>query len=406
MTEPAVTVEQFISRTRSLRDRRRGTVHRILAGEMDPGAELPYYRKELAFLTGLPRSAEGSLLRDRNGRTIAFNLDYEITSLERDLSFLQNGMNGLENELSRQLPRYREQLDRLLDLWQRNEFHHIVSDRDGTVAPYCGRYLTSVQSVYSAVQLSRLARQLPGDALLLTSAPLQDEGLRDLSVMPEGEWLLAGSKGREFLDRENTYRAAALPDETATVLKELYTGISTLLQQPQFELLGMTGSALQRKHGQITVARQDHSGSILPKYSQRFKQEVKLLLEQLDPQGQLVTLVDTGLDLELTGNSTADSEYTKGDGLNWIHRELPLPLSPGPVTVWGDTASDIPLATAARQLNAESTAVFVTRDRELLQQLEQSGLDYITVDDPAVLIGLAWHLTVDLPDHPITKDIP
>lgn len=73
-----------------------------------------------------------------------------------------------------------------------------MSDRDGTVNNYCGRYLSSVQSVYNSVFLTRYAVKKVTNGTILTSAPMENMGLVDIATTSrEGVFIYAGSKGRE-----------------------------------------------------------------------------------------------------------------------------------------------------------------------------------------------------------------
>ena len=52
-------------------------------------------------------------------------------------------------------------------------FHNLITDRDGTINNYCGRYKSSVQSAYNSIFLSRFATDCCQNSIILTAAPLQ-----------------------------------------------------------------------------------------------------------------------------------------------------------------------------------------------------------------------------------------
>lgn len=52
-------------------------------------------------------------------------------------------------------------------------FQNLITDRDGTINNYCGRYKSSIQSAYNSVFLSCFALFCCVNAAILTAAPLQ-----------------------------------------------------------------------------------------------------------------------------------------------------------------------------------------------------------------------------------------
>lgn len=68
-----------------------------------------------------------------------------------------------------------------------------VTDRDGTINNYCGRYMSSTQAAYNAICCARFAAICCSRSIVLTSAPLTSPGYVDVSVVPRG--LFAVAKG-------------------------------------------------------------------------------------------------------------------------------------------------------------------------------------------------------------------
>ena len=60
--------------------------------------------------------------------------------------------------------------------------------------------------MYNAVFLTRFARARARRSVILTSAPLADVGLADMTVSPPGAFTCTGSKGREYLDPKGRRR--------------------------------------------------------------------------------------------------------------------------------------------------------------------------------------------------------
>ena len=179
-------------------------------------------------------------------RTIHLELDYEIDELEKDLLFIERGEDALLARMDELHPGFQEELNRAFDFCRGMHFPLgcLLTDRDGTVNNYCGRYLSSIQSVYNAVFLSRFARHAVRHAVILTSAPLSNGGLEDLTVSPPGSFVLAGSKGREYLNGNGQRGALAIEADKQKRLDRLNRRLTELLRDPAYEIFGLIGSGL------------------------------------------------------------------------------------------------------------------------------------------------------------------
>eukprot|EP00439_Symbiodinium_sp_Y106_P039699 s7664_g4.t2 len=176
-------------------------------------------------------------------------------------------------------------------------FRNLITDRDraepsdGTTNNYCDRYASSVQSAYNAAWLSHFARHCVDNAVFITAAPLggrpSAEGLMELCVAPRGYF-------------------------------ELHRRILALCQQPgNTKFLGI-GSGLQRKFGEVTMARNDPAGTVPEPESRRFMAAVRRVKEELDPDGTGLDLHDTGTDMEIFprvmgGRPSFDKAHTACD---------------------------------------------------------------------------------------------
>jgi hypothetical protein len=302
-------------------------------------------------------------------------------------------------------------------------FRTLVTDRDGTVNNYCGRYYSSIQSAYNAVFLTRFARRCCRRSVILTSAPLAEGGLIDVSVFPPGIFVLAGSKGREALDEQGHRHRLPIPQAQQAALNRLNRGLARLLEQPEFEIFGLVGSGLQFKFGQSTVAHQDVHGSIPEDLSRRFRESVETLILELDPERKFFRTEDTGKDFEIlltvddtrsaegagleggagTGNSTGPTggneppdgtgteglrDFDKGDGVRFLDRILGLHLDRGPNLVCGDTPSDLPMVEAAALTSGETWTIFVTRDNGLREAVRAACPRSWFASQPDVLVAL------------------
>ncbi len=330
-----------------------------------------------------------ALLTKPGGRRTAIAVDYEIAELEKDLIFLEEGEPALRESLCDHAPGLTAEIAAVHDLLAPAAGAVFITDRDGTVNNYCGRYRSSVQSAYNAVQLTRFADARTRRALILTSAPLADHGLLSLSVQPPDRFVLAGSKGRELHDTTGERYQTPIEPAKQDKLNALNRALLDLLELHEHEEFALIGSGIQRKVGQTTVARQDIYGSIEADRSLQFLETVRELVTGLDPEGEVFRIEDTGYDIEiLLTRDEGDRDFNKGDGISYVDRTVGLGLTSS-VIVCGDTASDLPMVTAAASTAEDLRVVFVTEDDQLKREVERQAPQALRVTRPdALVLGL------------------
>eukprot|EP00930_Biecheleria_cincta_P045606 TRINITY_DN31434_c0_g1_i1.p1 TRINITY_DN31434_c0_g1~~TRINITY_DN31434_c0_g1_i1.p1 ORF type:complete len:1398 (-),score=227.92 TRINITY_DN31434_c0_g1_i1:209-4372(-) len=239
----------------------------------------------------------------------------------------------------------------------RKPFRNLITDRDGTTNNYCDRYASSVQSIYNAAWLSNFARYCVDNAMVVTAAPLggrpSAEGLLELCVAPRGFFTYTGSKGREYFSdaTQQLLEAERLPKEQRELVEELHRRILALCQQQGNTKFMGIGSGLQRKFGEVTMARNDPAGTVPEPESRRFMAAVRRVKEELDPDGTSLDLHDTGTDMEIFPRVMGGRPlFDKGDGVMRLDQKLGLHVAEGPNIVCGDTGSDLPMVIAALRL--------------------------------------------------------
>lgn len=328
------------------------------------------------------------LLPGRGGAPVRIIIDYETEELKRDILFFEHGEEALFRDLVAENPRLDEQVDAVKNLVGAMPAGlTFITDRDGTVNNYCGRYRSSVQSAYNAIFLTRFVRVRTRRSVILTSAPLENFGLRDLSVMPGRTVIMVGSKGREFCDPSGNKHEAPLEAPKQEALEEVSRRISRLVQEPEYEDFALIGSSVQFKLGQITCARQDTYRSIDPGRSDRYLATIRSLVDEVDPDGSLLRIEDTGKDIEIIATREAgDRDFNKGDGIEFVDRTIGLDLN-GPTLICGDTASDVPMVEVAVERGADLGVVFVTDNDELKKAVTRRiGDRVVFVDNPDALV--------------------
>ncbi|MBD3393299.1 MAG: trehalose 6-phosphate synthase [Chitinivibrionales bacterium] len=396
---PPETLREFyglMARTREVRAR---MVEQYLAGADIAPDDIRSLRNAGASLEATPRSKtdDGYEIVLDGERRITVDLTYEISEIVKDLVLLERGEDALYEHLATLYPGFTSQVDKGVAALAPHAFRALVTDRDGTVNNYCGRYLTSIQSVYNAVFLTRFARACVPHAVMLTSAPLRDGGLVDIATMPRGAFVYAGSKGREYLDQGGTYGSYPIDPAQQQMITRLNTALGELLARPGHEKFGLIGSGLQKKFGQTTIARQDITHSVPEDESRTFLHEVEDLVAALDPREQHFRIEDTGLDIEIIltvgdrGGGLKD--FDKGDAVVFLDEALDLGLAEGPALVCGDTSSDVPMVAACAAKNAGSHAVFATVKQDVRDRVSRTTSRSLFVDTPDVLVVILHELS-------------
>jgi hypothetical protein len=382
----------------SLRPYRRRAAGAILSHELDSDTSraceqqsackdaLDRFTAAHGILSSLPGEGTHREL-SVDGRDLQLNLDYEFHELERDIRCLTDGMQGVVRMLD--VPgSFGDELDELLSLLADHRYAAVFTDRDGTIANYCGRYRSSHQPLYAAVRLGRFATTCTQDFFVVTSGPLYGNGLLSLSSFPEETVHLAGSKGREFILSNGATGSFPLTDEQRSAIIALDHRIRELLDRPEYAVLPLIGSGYQRKFGQLTVSRQDIHRSIPADVSDAFLREVRVAAADLDPGRRWFEVDDTGFDIELTLVAEGEQKrgFDKGDGIGFLIDTLDLRLGTAPVLVCGDTASDVAMLECLNERGYEAHAVFVAPDRELARTVRGKAAGAAFCSGPDVLV--------------------
>jgi hypothetical protein len=389
------TLAQLFELMHSTIPARRALTLEALASQPGSPDAIRLLRNALGALEAIPDGPTGRRLAIEGGRSIRVELGYEIGELRKDVAFLEQGEQALLAQLAERHKGLRDEVAAGLDALEGIALQTFVTDRDGTVNNYAGRYGSSVQSTYNAVFLTRFARSRvrAHGSVLLTSAPLDDTGIADMAVTPPGTFVFAGSKGREYFDIDG--RRSQYPVEPAKQkrLDEFNDRLGRLLEEPGNEVFRLIGSGLQLKFGETTIARQDIGSTVPREDAARFLGQVRRLVRSVDPGETVLHLQDTGLDVEIRltvddARGGAARDFDKGDGLRFLNKNLGLGLHEGACLVCGDTDADVPMLEAALDLAPETHAVFVTDDEERQHAVRERLPDTLFVSEPDTLMAL------------------
>ena len=386
------TLKQFYDLMFETRNVRRKIVNKIIKNESIPKRYIKKLINALNLLKRIPKNSREYTLNYHNQK-IKINLHYEIEELEKDIKFLQSPIDEFLTFLNDLNTNFQKDLDMGLDFLQDIEFNIFISDRDGTVNNYCGRYKSSIQSVYNAIFLIEFSHCL-NNAIILTSAPLQNIGLIEVSIVPPEYFVLAGSKGREFFYNNQKYRLEISSDKQKK-LNQLNNKLKKITQKENYEIFSMIGSGLQYKFGQTTIARQDIHNSIPEQKSKEFLQKIKEIVNEIDSENNYFVIIDTGKDIEIIlkkdnvdDNSTKD--FDKGDGTEFILEKLNINIDGSNNLICGDTSSDISILKYAKNMTKNSHTIFVTNNLKLQKEVKNLSNNFMFVNSPDALVSILY----------------
>ncbi|MDG5813776.1 hypothetical protein QA601_01700 [Chitinispirillales bacterium ANBcel5] len=382
-----ITIDQFLSLMRDTIEPRRTIVKAMIENYKPDESAIQKLNDISQTLNTIPIIDNHRVLLIEN-KQVYTDLGYEVEEIRRDLNFLKHGEEALFKSFSESNPRFDLEVKQGVDYLKDHQIDCFISDRDGTVNNYCGRYLSSIQSTYNALFLSHYAKTVKYP-ILLTAAPLENVGLRDISVNPENLFIYAGSKGRELRDKFGKKSSLSIPKSKQRFLDQLNIELKSILQNPQYKVFGYIGSGLQLKFGQSTIARQDIYSSVSSQKSSDFKNIIEDIVRKIDPSENNLIIEDTGMDIEIIltvdGNSEA-KEFDKGDGVKFIAEKLNLLNSSKNILVCGDTRSDIPMIKTCLSTFPSTKAIFVTEDEKLIKEVKGVYSDTLILSTPDTLI--------------------
>ncbi len=386
------TLQQFYTQMNKTCTVRRKMVNAILDGTTPDSDGIELLEETLNAFEAIVDSRNNTELQLDGAKRFPLNIGYEVEELRKDLVYLREGEARLYDYLDELQTGLKDQVATLSQSLNARGYSTFVSDRDGTVNNYCGRYGSSVQSVYNAVFLSRFSRTSLQNGVILTSAPLENVGIVDVSTTPQDCFVLAGSKGREYYDTHGVRSAFDIPQHQQEKLDQLNQRIDALLHEPGNEKFGLIGSGFQKKFGQSTLARQDIYGVIPSGESAALLDRVKAIVNDIDPDNAFFRIEDTGYDIEIiltvedSAQSGALKDFSKADGVSFLDERLNLGVEQGANLICGDTSSDLPMVELGMQRNRDTHAVFVTGDQELISRVTRICPHAVIVTYPDALV--------------------
>ncbi len=337
------------------------------------------------------------ILRVEDELEINLDLTYETEELRKDIMYLEEGEERFIQYLSELHNDFDSQVGKGVEYLKDLNIRNFITDRDGTVNNYCGRYRSSIQSIYNAVFLTRFAHNVAEQSIILTSAPLENIGLADISVSPDHSFIYAASKGREYLNngQRNHFPIEPFKQEKLTGLNKV---LSDTVKRSEYQKFALIGSGLQYKFGQTTIARQDVNYSIPEKESEDFFRHIQGIVQSIDPQNKFFRIEDTGKDIEiiltLEDAHGETRDFDKGDGVSFLNEDIGLHIESGSNLICGDTPSDVPMVKHVNAHSENNGVIFVTEDGELKNQVKKYSQYPFFVSTPDVLVTILNQIAI------------
>lgn len=386
------TLKQFYNLMVMTRDVRYKLVENIFTGLSIDCNPIESLKNALFSLEEISSEDGLKLLYLDDSKKISARLIYEISELKKDIFFLENTEKEFIEHLEKLHEGFRKQVEEGVRKLQGLKFNCFITDRDGTINNYCGRYRSSVQAVYNSVFLTRFARKKAINSIIITSAPLSGPGILDVCVNPDKTFIYAASKGRECIDLSGERKTYPVEEKKQRILNNLNKRLLNFVKEPAFEKFSMIGSGLQFKFGQTTIARQNIRKSIPEPESKEFLEKIRQIVQEIDPGQENFRIEDTCLDIEIIltieDSLSGTKDFDKTDAVRYLDDALKLNMKQGQHLICGDTSSDVLLIEAAMEKTPDTWTVFVTKDSELAARVKDTCKNSLIVTEPDILVTI------------------
>jgi len=153
------TLRQFYNLMAMTRDVRYKTVENLFKEQPVAQDSITSLKNALFSLEGIPSEDGIKTLYIDDSKKIGARLLYEISELKKDIFFLGNNEKQFIEYLENLHEGFMDQVNDGIEKLQGLNFNCFITDRDGTINNYCGRYISSVQAVYNSVFLTRFAKE-------------------------------------------------------------------------------------------------------------------------------------------------------------------------------------------------------------------------------------------------------
>jgi hypothetical protein len=139
------TLKQFYDLMFETKNARSRVVRSRLDGTSASSEDVEILSAALEKLRAVPGSGGRHRLGLGGGKSIDLDLSYEIGELEKDQFFLSHTEDDFNRRMEKIHPGFADHMEEGSRFLAGRRFRSFITDRDGTVNNYCGRYLSSIQ---------------------------------------------------------------------------------------------------------------------------------------------------------------------------------------------------------------------------------------------------------------------
>lgn len=361
-------LEDFSALTRETAELRRLAAGAILAGRpVPPGIAAGLGRARDILEEAVERDGRLVLTLGDDQR-LRLELGEELTQLENDVVYLEEGREALLKHLAKRHHGFRDAVRRALRELAPPSVNLLLCQAGALLRAPGQRRVTAAQPAWNAVALGRFAAARAKRPVLWSAAPLSGPGLADLCAVPRQDFTLAGSLGRQLLDTQGRESAWPMPLRQASLLEAINARLAMLLADPDWRAFAYVGSGLQFRRGETVVARQDSRESVDEDASLALLEHVHDIVDAVDPEREYFRVKDDGRDVAVspTAREAGDGqEFTPAEGLRALADALGLDLGQGPHLACCGGTPGLELLEALAAHTDDLRCLFVT-DREEL----------------------------------------
>jgi hydroxymethylpyrimidine pyrophosphatase-like HAD family hydrolase len=377
------TLNEFYYLLKKNRITKQKVLSLVLENRKIPEKYLNYLKNSYKILNNIKKQNNKFILNNNNQK-IKTSLNYELSELEKDIIYLEKGEDILLEYFSHLHKDFLKQKNNLKNKLKYKKIDLFITDRDGTINNYSERYLSSIQSIYNAVFISRFISNKSYNSIILTSASLND--FKKVNIIPskflkKNNVILAGSKGSEFIYDKKV--KMPITQKQKIKLNTLEKEIKKILYQKKYRIFSIIGSGFQIKHGQLTIAIQDISNSINKTLSKEFSNHINQLVKKIDTKTDYFTINNTGTDIEITLNFN-NKIFDKSKGVKFILDNLNIEAKN--TLVCGDTSSDLDFFNYMKNKIKNFNSIFVSNDSKLKNKIKKYFPKTIFISSPDILI--------------------
>jgi hypothetical protein len=316
-----------------------------------------------------------------------FNLNPELNTLQAEIAFLDSKESWL-NALHKGELNINKQVKEGLKWFAGKKNLKVVADRDGSLLPLKTFYWTSVQSAAHAITMHRFIEHHCNWLLWLSSAPLNNIGIEDLTITRSPRLAIAGDNGAQFKSPSGEYFEQSTEKDFRKIMDAIFDEIIELTDDDQYSVFRLINPGIQKFSNRLVLTVRDNEKEIPEDLSNNFRDKLINIVKKVDPNKKTIRFFPYRNLLFVFPTKDKGLITNKADGLNWILSQYPYDIKTGNLLVIGDSKADVYLLKKALQINQNTSAIFVTRDNGVIKQVKNMCPNALIVNTPEILIEI------------------